>query len=55
MSAMMKDTKEVAGAPEFKVTLGENRYGKAENRVVRIQRDKDLHNIQDLNVSCQLS
>ncbi|MEV4633844.1 factor-independent urate hydroxylase [Rhodococcus coprophilus] len=34
-----------------KIVLGSNRYGKAENRVVRIQRDTPRHEIRDLNVS----
>ncbi|MEU1312526.1 factor-independent urate hydroxylase [Streptomyces cinnamoneus] len=35
--------------------LGQNQYGKAENRVVRIQRDGATHHIKDLNVSVALS
>ncbi|MFC3237211.1 factor-independent urate hydroxylase, partial [Streptomyces nitrosporeus] len=35
--------------------LGQNQYGKAENRVVRIVRDGDTHHIKDLNVSVALS
>ncbi len=34
--------------------LGPNQYGKAENRVVRIYRDTDRHEIRDLNVSTSL-
>ncbi len=34
--------------------LGPNRYGKAENRVVRIYRDTARHEIRDLDVSTQL-
>ena len=34
--------------------LGENQYGKAENRVVRIVRDTPRHEIRDLNVSTSL-
>lgn len=34
-----------------KIILGPHRYGKAENRVVRIVRDTDRHEIRDLNVS----
>ncbi|MCM6776456.1 urate oxidase [Nocardia sp. CDC159] len=34
-----------------KIVLGPNQYGKAENRVVRIYRDTDRHEIRDLNVS----
>jgi urate oxidase len=36
------------------VVLGANQYGKAENRVVRIYRDTDRHEIRDLNVSTSL-
>ncbi|WP_298129511.1 factor-independent urate hydroxylase [Micropruina sp.] len=36
------------------VSLGANKYGKAENRVVRITRDTARHEIEDLNVSSQL-
>jgi urate oxidase len=36
------------------IVLGANRYGKAENRVVRIYRDTERHEIRDLNVSTSL-
>jgi urate oxidase len=36
------------------IVLGANQYGKAENRVVRIYRDTDRHEIRDLNVSSAL-
>jgi len=36
------------------VSLGANKYGKAENRVVRIVRDTPRHEIIDLNVTSQL-
>lgn len=36
-------------------TLGQNQYGKAENRVVKITRDGSTHHIKDLNVSIALS
>lgn len=36
------------------ITLASNQYGKAENRVVRIYRDTDRHEIRDLNVSTSL-
>ncbi len=36
------------------VSLGANKYGKAENRVVRVTRDGARHEIVDLNVSSQL-
>ncbi len=35
-------------------SLGPNRYGKAENRVVRIRRDTARHEIRDLNVTTTL-
>ena len=34
--------------------LGSNRYGKAETRVVRVQRNSDAHELIDLNVSVAL-
>jgi urate oxidase len=37
------------------VQLGYNQYGKAENRVVRVFRDSDPHEIVDYNVSVALS
>ncbi|MEU6097287.1 factor-independent urate hydroxylase [Streptomyces sp. NPDC047079] len=37
------------------VILGQNQYGKAENRVVKITRDGATHHIKDLNVSISLS
>jgi len=36
------------------IVLGPNQYGKAENRVVRIYRDTDRHEIRDINVSTAL-
>lgn len=36
------------------VVLGANRYGKAENRLVRITRNTPVHTIEDLNVTSQL-
>ncbi len=36
------------------IVLGANRYGKAENRVVRVYRDTARHEIRDLNVSTSL-
>jgi len=36
------------------IILGDNQYGKAENRVVRIYRDSARHDIRDLNVSTAL-
>jgi urate oxidase len=37
------------------VVLGHNQYGKAENRVVRVFRDRDPHQLVDYNVSVALS
>ncbi|MGH7291625.1 MAG: factor-independent urate hydroxylase, partial [Myxococcota bacterium] len=39
---------------DVSVSLGANKYGKAENRVVRIYRHTPRHEIVDLNVSSQL-
>lgn len=36
------------------IVLGKNQYGKAENRVVRIYRDTERHEIKDVNVSSSL-
>ena len=36
------------------IIMGDNQYGKAENRVVRIYRDSPRHEIRDLNVSTAL-
>jgi urate oxidase len=36
------------------IILGDNQYGKAESRVVRIYRDDERHEIRDLNVSTAL-
>lgn len=36
------------------IVLGENQYGKAEVRVVKVTRDTDRHQIEDLNVTSQL-
>lgn len=36
------------------IVLGTNQYGKAENRIVRIVRDTDRHEIRDINVSTSL-
>ncbi|MGH3367945.1 MAG: factor-independent urate hydroxylase [Nocardioidaceae bacterium] len=36
------------------IVLGPNQYGKAENRVVRIYRDSQRHEIRDVNVSTSL-
>lgn len=37
------------------IVLGENQYGKAENRIVRVDRDGDTHQLADLNVSTTLA
>lgn len=36
------------------IILGDNQYGKAENRIVRIYRDSSRHEIHDINVSTAL-
>ena len=36
------------------IQLASNQYGKAENRVVRVTRDTDRHEVDDLNVTSQL-
>src|SRR5258708_33025128 len=36
------------------IVLGDNQYGKAETRVVRVYRDSPRHEIRDLNVSTAL-
>lgn len=41
--------------PGRPVILGQNQYGKAENRVVKITRDGATHHVKDLNVSVSLS
>lgn len=37
------------------IVLGANQYGKAETRVVRVNRDGDTHEIRDLNVGVTLA
>jgi len=37
-----------------RILLGQNQYGKAEVRLVKITRDTDRHEIEDLNVTSQL-
>ncbi|MFI9507983.1 factor-independent urate hydroxylase [Nocardia sp. NPDC052566] len=37
------------------IKLGPNRYGKAENRVVKVTKTGGVHEIRDLNVSCSLA
>ncbi|AGA28823.1 factor-independent urate hydroxylase [Singulisphaera acidiphila] len=41
-------------APDGKIVLGKNQYGKAGNHVVRITRDTARHEIEDLTVISQL-
>ncbi|MGW1721921.1 factor-independent urate hydroxylase [Streptomyces sp. NPDC002306] len=41
--------------PGRPVMLGQNQYGKAENRVVKITRNGSTHHVKDLNVSVALS
>lgn len=40
--------------PGTTVHLGPNKYGEAENRLVRVTRDGDRHEIADLTVTSQL-
>ncbi|MFB6609805.1 factor-independent urate hydroxylase [Agromyces sp. NPDC056379] len=40
--------------PDRGIVLGPNRYGKAEVRVVKVTRDTDRHEIEDLSVTSQL-
>ena len=37
------------------IVLGDNRYGKAEVRLVRVDRDGELHRLTDLTVSVALA
>src|SRR3979490_1561768 len=37
------------------ITLGPNRYGKAEIRLVRVARDGGRHDLKDLNISVTLA
>ncbi|WP_051442170.1 factor-independent urate hydroxylase [Arthrobacter sp. H14] len=37
-----------------RIVLGQNQYGKAEVRLVKITRDTDRHEIEDLNITSQL-
>src|SRR5215467_14519903 len=47
-------TRPTGGADLMSIVLGENQYGKAETRLVRIYRDSERHEIRDLNVSTAL-
>ncbi|PQZ94545.1 urate oxidase [Arthrobacter sp. MYb227] len=49
MTSTIADT-----AVSTKIVLGKNQYGKAEVRLVKVTRDTDRHQIEDLNVSSQL-
>ncbi|NPC95823.1 factor-independent urate hydroxylase [Nocardioides sp. zg-DK7169] len=48
------ETAPVAPAATGRVVLGENQYGKAECRLVRVDRDTARHRITDLTVTSQL-
>src|SRR3712207_4503661 len=37
------------------IVLGDNQYGKAETRIVRVERDSGEHRLTDLNVSTALA
>lgn len=50
----MTDTLTRPQAATDRIVLGQNQYGKAEVRVVKVTRDNDRHEIEDLNVSSQL-
>jgi len=45
---------ETTQTPTGGIILGPNQYGKAEVRVVKVTRDTDRHEIEDLNVTSQL-
>jgi len=47
-------TTEITAPAQTKIVLGSNQYGKAEVRLVKITRDTNRHQIQDLNVTSQL-
>ncbi len=42
-------------APAGPAVLGQNQYGKAECRVVKVSREGATHHLKDLNVSVALS
>jgi urate oxidase len=50
----MTDTTEQPVTPTSTVRLGANQYGKAEVRLVRVTRDTERHEIEDLTISTQL-
>ena len=47
-------TASASEAATDEIVLGRNQYGKAEVRVVKVTRDTDRHEIEDLNVTSQL-
>lgn len=47
-------TTEITAPASTGIVLGENQYGKAEVRLVKITRDTARHQIEDLNVTSQL-
>jgi len=47
-------TAQIKAPAGTKIVLGSNQYGKAEVHLVKITRDTDRHQIQDLNVTSQL-
>lgn len=55
MTAHSRPARAADSRPARPVMLGQNQYGKAENRVVKITRDGAKHHIKDLNVSVSLS
>lgn len=50
----MSETAETSAATGSGVVLGENQYGKAEVRLVRVDRDSPRHRLTDLTVTSQL-
>src|ERR1700752_4765511 len=53
-SAIRTTDRDLSKGAGMGIVLGPNQYGKAENRVVRVYRDTDRHEIRDLNVSTSL-
>ncbi|MDT3400177.1 urate oxidase [Streptomyces sp. B1866] len=49
------DPAAVPSPPAGRAVLGQNQYGKAETRVVRVTRDGRTHRVRDLNVSIALT
>jgi urate oxidase len=54
MTAIAENRTAAVKTAEPRIVLGKNQYGKAEVRVVKITRDTDRHQIEDLNVTSQL-